>query len=99
VSKSELINFLNEQGVVYYDWNVVAGDATAIAFTSDDIIDNVMSDVVKYKTSVVLLHDASNKDATVEALPGLIEALQAEGAMILPITDETTVIHHVNVVQ
>jgi peptidoglycan/xylan/chitin deacetylase (PgdA/CDA1 family) len=58
-----------------------------------------MKDVVKYKTSVVLLHDASNKNATVEALPGLIESLQEQGAMILPITDETTVIQHVNVVQ
>ncbi len=99
VSKSALINYLNSQGVVYYDWNVASGDATSQAFTSEQLIDNVMKDVVKYKTSVVLLHDASNKGATVEALPGLIEALQAQGAMILPITDETTVIQHVGVVQ
>lgn len=99
VGKSVFINYLNEQGVQYYDWNVVSGDATSQAYTSEQLIDNVMTDVVKYKTSVVLLHDASDKGATVEALPGLIEALQAQGAMILPITDETTVIHHVNVVQ
>ncbi len=99
VSKSVLINYLNEQGVVYYDWNVASGDATSQAFTSQQVIDNVMKDVVKYKTSVVLLHDASNKNATVEALPGLIEALQEKGAMILPITDETTIIQHVGVVQ
>jgi peptidoglycan/xylan/chitin deacetylase (PgdA/CDA1 family) len=99
VSKSVLINYLNEQGVVYYDWNVASGDATSQAFTSEQLIDNVMKDVVKYKTSVVLLHDASSKSATVEALPALIEALQEQGAMILPITDETTVIQHVGVVQ
>lgn len=97
--KAQLIQDIESKGVVYYDWNVSAGDATSTAFTSEQIIDNVMKDVVKYKTSVVLLHDAPEKNATVEALPGLIEALQEQGAMILPITDETTVIHHVNVVQ
>jgi len=99
MSMSVFINYLNQQNVTYFDWNVVSGDATSTAFTEEQLIDNVMTDVVKYKTSVVLLHDASNKNATVEALPGLIEALQEEGAMILPITDETTVIHHVDVVQ
>ena len=99
VNMSEFINFLNSQGVTYYDWNVSSGDATSAAFTSDELVDNVMSDVVKYKTSVVLLHDATNKTATVEALPKLIEALQAEGAMILPISNDTTVIQHVSVVQ
>ena len=96
---STFINYLNEQGAVYYDWNVASGDATSQAFTSEQLVDNVMKDVVKYKTSVVLLHDAANKNATVEALPGLIESLQEQGAMILPITDETTIIQHVSVVQ
>ena len=96
---SNFANFLNEQGVVYYDWNVSSGDATSSAFTAEQLVDNVMKDVVKYKTSVVLLHDASNKTATVEALPNLIEALQAEGAMVLPITKDTTVIQHMSVLQ
>ncbi len=98
-SMSVFINYLNSQNTVYYDWNVASGDATSQAFTSDDLVDNVMTDVVKYKTSVVLLHDASNKDATVEALPKIIESLRDSGAMILPITDDTTVIQHVSVVQ
>lgn len=98
-SMSDFINYVNSQGAVYYDWNVASGDATSQAFTCDELVDNVMNDVVKYKTSVVLLHDASNKTATVEALPKLIEQLQSIGAMILPITDDTTVIQHVSVVQ
>ncbi len=98
-SMSTFIKFLNENGIVYYDWNVASGDATSQAFTADELVDNVMSDVVKYKTSVVLLHDQSNKTTTVEALPRLIEALNEAGAMILPITDDTTIIQHVSVVQ
>lgn len=98
-SMSVFINYLNSVGVTYYDWNIASGDATSQAFTADELVDNVMSDVVKYKTSVVLLHDASNKNATVEALPRLIESLNEAGAVILPITDETEIIQHVSVVQ
>ena len=89
---SVFINYLNSVGAVYYDWNVASGDATSQAFTADEL-------VVKYKTSVVLLHDGANKDTTVEALPRLIESLNDAGAMILPITDETEIIQHVSVVQ
>jgi len=92
---TEYIRYLNEQGITYYDWNVSCGDATSQAYTADELVDNVMSDVVKYKTSVVLLHDADSKTQTVEALPKLIESLQSVGAMILPISDDTTVIQHV----
>jgi peptidoglycan/xylan/chitin deacetylase (PgdA/CDA1 family) len=54
-----------------------------------------MNDVVKYKTSVVLMHDAGDKDQTVEALPRLIELLQSKGAIIMPISDDTDLIQHV----
>ncbi|MCF0130991.1 MAG: polysaccharide deacetylase [Pseudobutyrivibrio sp.] len=96
---STFINYLNNQQVTYFDWNVTSGDATSQAFTTDELVDNVMNDVVKYKTSVVLLHDASNKVATVDALPELIESLQSIGAMILPISEDTTIIQHMSVVQ
>ena len=63
----------------------------------NELVENVLSDVVKYKTSIVLMHDADNKDATVAALPVLIERLQATGAVILPISDDTTLIQHVTI--
>ncbi len=96
---SEFIKYLNSQGVTYFDWNVANGDATSQAYTTDDLIENVMSDVVKYKTSVVLMHDAANRDKTVESLPTLIEDLQAKGALLLPISKDTTVIQHVKLVE
>jgi peptidoglycan/xylan/chitin deacetylase (PgdA/CDA1 family) len=93
---TEYIQYLNSQGITYYDWNVSCGDATSQAYTADELVENVMGDVVKYKTSVVLLHDADSKTQTVQALPKLIESLQSVGAMILPISDDTTVIQHVS---
>lgn len=96
---SDYIKFLNEQGIVYFDWNVSSGDATSQAFTADELVENVMSDVVKYKTSVVLMHDAKTKSTTVQALPEIIEALQKSGALILPIDENTDVIQHTSIQQ
>lgn len=87
------------RGLLISDWNVSSGDATSHAFTADELVENVMSDVVKYKTSVVLLHDATAKTTTVQALPAMIEALQQSGAMLLPIDEDTTVIQHVSIQQ
>lgn len=95
VSMNSLISFLNGQGTVYYDWNVSAGDAAAAAYTPEEIVENVTEDVVKYKTSVVLLHDSAGKSATVEALGPLIEALLEMDAEILPIDEDTQVIQNV----
>lgn len=99
INMSEYIRYLNDHDITYMDWNVSAGDATSQAYTPDELVENVMTDVVKYKTSVVLLHDADGKTATVDALPQMIESLQAQGALILPISDDTTVIQHVSLIQ
>ncbi len=97
VDMSEFIEYLNSQGITYYDWNISSGDATSLAYSSEDIVANVTSNVVKYKTSVVLLHDADDKSTTVEALSPLIEALQGMNAQILPIDEDTTVIQSVSI--
>lgn len=90
----EFISYLNDQGVTYFDWNVSSGDATTQAYTTDAIVENVLNDVVKYKTSVVLLHDSDAKETTVEALAPLIERLQSIGAEILPIDENTLPIQY-----
>ena len=54
-----------------------------------------VSDVSKYKTSVVLLHDSEDRSTTVEAVGPLIEALQDMDAEILPIDEDTQVIQYV----
>ncbi|MBO5247605.1 MAG: polysaccharide deacetylase [Eubacterium sp.] len=91
---NEFIDYLGEQGMTYYDWNVVCGDATSQIYTADELVDNVMKDVVKYKYSVVLMHDATEKDTTVEALDALLQQLEAMNVEILPITEDSPVIHH-----
>jgi peptidoglycan/xylan/chitin deacetylase (PgdA/CDA1 family) len=97
VPMGDLIQYLNQQNTVYFDWNVSAGDEASSAYTSEEIVENVMQDVVKYKTSVVLLHDAEEQSATVAAMGPLIEALQNIDAEILPIDEDTPVIQYVKV--
>ena len=93
----ELVQVMSEEGYKYYDWNVTSGDAATAAFSAEEIVEKVTEDVVKYKTSVVLLHDADDKQATVEALDPLIEALEAMNAEILPIDDDTQAIQYVRI--
>lgn len=92
----KLIRILNEKNITYFDWNAECGDASSYPYTVDELVDNVMKDVVKYHTSVVLMHDASNKSNTVEALPLIIEQLQAMDARLLPIDENTRVVQHVS---
>ncbi len=93
VNMAEFVHILNQEQITYYDWNVSAGDA-ASSYTTEDVLNNVLEGVSKYKTSVVLLHDGANKSTTVEALGTLIESLQSQGAVILPIDENTNVIQY-----
>lgn len=94
VNMIEFINVLNQEQITYFDWNVSAGDA-ANHYTKEEVLDNVLEGVAKYKTSVVLLHDNENKSTTVEALGTLIESLKSQGAEILPIDEDTNIIQYI----
>lgn len=94
VAMEELVHILNEQQIVYYDWNVSAGD-TSVDYSVDDIVDNVMAGVVNYNNSVVLLHDDSTKSTTADAIGSLVEALENIDAEILPIDEDTYVVQYI----
>ena len=94
VNMAEFVRILNQKGVVYFDWNVSAGD-TAVDYTVDDVISNVTEGIMQYKTSVVLLHDDENKTVTVEALEPLINQLKQMHADILPIDENTYVVQYI----
>ncbi len=90
------IDILDERGIEYFDWNVSVGDATGNPISSDAIARNALSGIEERDSTVILMHDGQYKRATVEALPRIIEALQAmEDVEILPITSETELIRHI----
>lgn len=94
LNMAEFVHILNEEQITYFDWNVSAGDASG-NYTAEDVQNNVLEGVSKYKTSVVLLHDSVGKSTTADALGSLIESLQGQGAKILPIDENTNVIQYI----
>lgn len=92
----ELMDVLEADGVTYFDWNVSAGDDRAGA-TKDTIYNNIVGNIPRFKHCIVLMHDAADKKSTVEALPEVIEAIQAmDDTVIVPITDDTLPVQHIN---
>lgn len=97
VDMHELIAYLEEQDMSYFDWNVSSGDATSAYISPEAIIRNSTARLQEFPEAIILMHDASDKDSTVKALPGLIERIQAmEDTKIVPITDDTEAIHHIS---
>lgn len=91
----ECIAYLNEQGIRYYDWNALNGDAVSTELSPQQLVDNIMRSVHKNNTSIILMHDMQSRHTTVESLQPLIDTLKSEGYEILPIDDETPLIQHV----
>jgi peptidoglycan/xylan/chitin deacetylase (PgdA/CDA1 family) len=89
-------DYLHEQGVEYYDWNLSSKDASLQELSVSEIVRNATSELSKYSTAVILMHDAASKRTTVEALPIIIENILAAGdTVILPITEDTVPIQHI----
>lgn len=95
IDMSNFIEYLEEQDVTYFDWNVSSGDASGGGVSAEQIIDNCAGNVESFNNVVILMHDSQEKRTTVEALPSVIEKLLAyENTQIVPITDDTEPVQH-----
>lgn len=93
----EFADFLDEQEVRFFDWNISSGDGGSRLLSVEELVENCTAGIEKRETSVILLHDSANKSTTVEALPVIIENILAmEDTVILPITDETEPVQHIH---
>lgn len=90
----EYTTFLQEQGVSYMDWNVIAANGTTDNVSKEEMVKSVMDGVVRYSTSVVLMYDSADKKMTAESLEAVIDSLQAGGYELLPIAADTVPVHH-----
>ena len=96
VDMTEFIEFLNSEGAVYFDWNAATGDATSKKYTVKELVNNAINGLNKKGNTILLMHDASNKGTTVEALPVLIEKLKSMDVDIVPIDMSTKPIQHLS---
>lgn len=89
------IKWINDNGYSYWDWNSSSGDASGKKVSAEEIVQNCMEQAdAGYKNLMILMHDTNAKDTTVEALPALIEALQARGYEIRAIDESTAPVQH-----
>lgn len=95
VPMQEFADYLQEQGVTFYDWNISSGDGSSITVPVETLVENCTKDIKQWKSAIVLMHDSGDKRTTVDALPTIIENILAmEDAVILPITEETRPVQH-----
>ncbi len=94
VELDEFLNLIHEMGMEYYDWNVSSLDASSNTKTPDELFNAVVKGCTGVDQVTILMHDAGNKQSTLEALPRIIEWLLEQGYSIEPITDSTYPIQH-----
>lgn len=93
-SIDEYAGFLQENGVVYQDWNVIAANGTTDHVTKDEMISSVLDGVDRFDTSIVLMYDSADKKMTANSLEEIIVRLQEKDYELLPLDYDTVSIHH-----
>ena len=89
---TDLTKEVIDLGYRYYDWNVSSGDAGG-AKSSDDVYKNVINNLKKNRSNIVLMHDFSNSKS-VDALEDIIDYGLANGYRFDKIDMTTPMIRH-----
>lgn len=82
-----------KRGYRYYDWNVSSGDAGE-AKNRDEVYQNVIKDLYRNGNNVVLMHDFSGNQKTVDALRAIIQYGKKNGYTFEAITENTPMVMH-----
>ena len=82
-----------DEGFKYYDWNVDSNDAGS-ARTKEDVYQNVTTGLRHGRSNVVLMHDFSGNNKTLEALPDIIDYGLENGYVFDVITIDTPMVAH-----
>ena len=90
---TEAAERLLEEGYQYFDWNVDSQDAGG-AKNSEEVYQNVISGIKPGRTNIVLMHDSTGNQKTVDALQRIIDYCFENGYEFRIITKDTTAVHH-----
>ena len=86
----EMIAEMLRRGFVPHDWNVSSEDASGSSVPTSHIVDCVVGGASVRSRSIVLMHDGAGKGSTANALPQIIDRLQAKGFRLEALTPGTT---------
>lgn len=87
--RAELIAQMESRGFIFYDWNVSCGDGSSNA-TKESVYQKVMDEVSSYKRPVILMHDGAGHQATIDALPDIMQSLSEQGYSFSALTVDNT---------
>lgn len=79
------------EGFKYYDWNVASGDSGDVK-TKEGVYNNVTKGIKPGRNNIVLMHDFSGNNKTVEALPDIIDFGLKNGYRFEVITTDTEMV-------
>lgn len=81
--KQSIKSVLGESGYVFCDWNALNGDSEGAKKNADQLFEYFKKSVNLEKPVVVLMHDAANKQSTVDSLDNIIEYMMNAGYTFL----------------
>lgn len=76
--KDALMDEMERRGFSCYDWNISANDSIGKP-TPYSIMKNVKKDLDRFDYPIILMHDSSINDLTVQMLPEIVRMLREEG--------------------
>lgn len=98
--REQIMKWLKEENIQYYDWNVSSGDASNTLLSAEEIAENCINGIKKCNTAIVLLHDSGGKKSTIEALPLIIEGInRLDDTILLPMDEETVAIQQIRLTE
>lgn len=77
--KQECKEVLKQHGFYWIDWNSLNGDAEGKTKNAQELLEYTKQTTAGYNNLIVLMHDASAKQATADALGPIIEYLASQG--------------------
>ena len=77
--KSQSISLLEQNDILYVDWNSLTGDSEKVDPTEEYLMENLQKTTEGKNSLVILMHDSQSKRITVDFLPKVIEYLIQQG--------------------
>ncbi len=87
---TKLAKKMQEDGYIYFDWNVSSGDASGAGSTK--IYNNVVNGIKSCNKCVVLMHDI--KSTTANALDDILNTLTSTGYTFSTLNENSPTAHH-----
>ena len=77
--KNQAISILEQNNILYLDWNALTGDSEKTEPTAEYIMENLQKTTKDKNSVIILMHDSPAKQITVDTLQLVIDYLRNEG--------------------